>query len=142
MLGVSLESFVAESAFANPYSTAVGAWNHGFIFRRDGSQFDVVIIRSSGLWEHVSRDGSADGETLQQGRIANFSSAAGVVNHLRLITIWDKGWLYLNENLLGELDLSSTRTSGDVGVVAGFYEGSEVAGYATAFEDFAVRRVE
>ena len=90
----------------------------------------------------MSRDGGADGETLQQGRIANLNSAAAVVNHLRLITVGDKGWLYLNENLLGELDLSSTRTSGDVGVLAGFYERSEVAGYATAFEDFSVRSVE
>ena len=142
MLGVSLESFVADSAFASPYSTAVGAWDHGFVFRRAGDQFDVVIIRSDGLWDHVSRGGSADGERLQQGRIPNFSSAAGAVNRLRLITVGDKGFLYLNENLLGELDLSSTLTAGDVGVVAGYYEGDSVAGYATAFEDFAVRRVE
>ena len=142
MLGVSLGSFVAESAFANPYSTAVGAWDHGFVFRRAGDQFDVVIIRSDGLWDHVSRGGSADGERLQRGRIPNFSSAAGAVNHLRLITVGNKGILYLNANLLGELDLSSTLTAGDVGVVVGYYEGDSVAGYATAFEDFAVRRVE
>ena len=142
MLGVSLESFVAESAFANPYSTAVSAWDHGLVFRRTGNEFDVVIIRSNGVWEHVSRYESADGETLRQGRIPNFSSAAGAVNHLRLIAVGDKGWLYLNDSLLGELDLSRGRRPGDVGVVAGFYEGAEVVGYATAFEDFVVRSVE
>ena len=48
----------------------------------------------------------------------------------------------MNENLLGQLDLSGNTAAGDVGVFAGYYAGDEVAGYATAFEDFSVRSVE
>ena len=143
LLGASLESFVAESIFTNPYSTAVGSWDHGFEFRATGAgAFDVVVIRSDGLWDHIRREGGADRERLQQGRITNFRSAAGAVNHLQLIAIGDKGLLYLNGNLLAELDLSGNRRAGDVGVLAGYYAGDEVAGYATVFENFTVRRVE
>ena len=140
---VSLSDGIIEARFHNPYSTREGSWSSGFLFRsgRDNT-FHVVVVSSNGAWYHYLRTGDVDTE---QDLAAEFSNHIDTTrygnNHIRIIANGSEGWLFINGELAGKLDLSGLTGTGRVSAVGSYFQGHGIAGQSTRFEDFTIRRL-
>ena len=142
---MTITDFVSEAEFFNPYSTSGNSWDYGFIFRRSPDGFDILIVYSSGRWEHRLRSGVGDqgDETIGSGYLSTYGSGAFDTstrgsNRLKLVVVEDKGWLFVNSRYVGTLNLGSSVTAGDVNILTGYSSSDQVAGAVTRFEDFTV----
>lgn len=137
--GVYLSDFSARTTFENPYASSVGDWDYGFIFRRTGTdEFHAVVVTNDGWWFHYLRTGSANTTTVAYGRVSGLQTGAGGVNEMRIVAADDRGWFFLNDRLVADLDLSGGNAEGDVAAITGYHEGNEIAGHSTRFTEFAV----
>ncbi len=140
LAGVDYRHLLAEAVFANPYSPSEGPWSHGIMFRRsDVNNFHAAGIRSDGSWFHVVRTGSVESSrTVAEGSISDIDLSAFGVNHVRVVAQGDRGWLFVNRALVGELDLREWGASGDVSAMTGFFTGDEIPGRSTDYKGFGV----
>ena len=130
--------FIAAATFTNPYPRSVGSWDYGIGFRDSGlNSFHAVVVTSDGQWEHFVREGGATSAYEESGRVS-LNLAAGAANDLWLMAVGGTGLLYVNGTLVAELDLSDGPSGGDVWVGTGIYEGDEIDGYVTEYEEFSV----
>ena len=129
---------VVEATFVNPYSAASNKWDYGFIFRRENTGLAIhFAVTSDRRWYLAWRETSdADNQRVGGGTIPTFDTSAGGRNHLRVVAIKERGWLFVNGEFVSALDLSDVTGPGDVAVITGAFEGDEVAGSVTRFEDF------
>ena len=139
--GVSLSDMVIETRFSNPYSTSVGSWDYGFILRNSASNtFHIVFLRSNGYWYHYVRTGTVESTTQLAGQWSSaINTSASGNNHLQLVALGNKGWLFINGTFVSQLNLSGLTRAGTVKTINGYFTGDGVAGQSTKFEDFAVR---
>ena len=132
----------------NPYATSQGSWDYGFLFRCSAhAVFDIVVVSSSGNWEHRARTGtdpSAGGRDIQvaSGRVFGYgmldTSFRGS-NHLKLVAAGGSGEFFVNGNSVGTLTLDPYADGGDVRVMTGYFATrNQRAGAVTRFEDFTV----
>ena len=87
--GVSIEDGTIEAHFYNPYSTTVGDWSYGFLFRLrrldDGTHaFHAVVITGEGYFQHYLRVG-ADNQRLAARHVGEIHTEEGARNHIRII---------------------------------------------------------
>lgn len=140
---VSLSDMVVEATFVNPYSAVSNDWDYGFILRRHvstGKQIQVAVT-SDRRWYYAWRETpDASNQRLGGGTVQNLSTSAGGRNHLRVVAIDDRGWLFVNGEFMAALDLSEVAGAGDVVAVTGVFAGNEVAGAVTRFENFKGER--
>ncbi len=139
--GVHLEEFSAQATFENPYGRSTGGWDYGFIFRGSGEErFHAVVVASDGWWSHYLREGSGDrnADPIAQGRLSSLRTGASGLNEMRVVATGERGWFFLNDRFVAELDLSGGATEGDVAVITGYHEGNEIEGRSTRFTGFAV----
>ena len=140
---VSLSDSVIEARFFNPYSTQVGGWSVGFLLRSGRSNtFHAIVISSNGAWNHYLRTGDVD---IGQDLAAEFSNHIDTnrngSNQIRIITRGPEGWLFVNDEFVGKLDLSGLTSAGSVHAVGAFFRDDAIAGKSTRFEDFTIRRL-
>jgi hypothetical protein len=133
---INVRDFDTEARFFNPYPTTSGEWAYGFLLRFPGDAFYQVSITSSGNWSHLMIGGET--ELLNEGTSDAIDTSEGGSNLLRLMVRGDRGWFYINNQLVTTLDLSHLRQPGDVNIVTGYYLGSEFTGEATRYEGFTV----
>ncbi len=136
----SLLDGIIEARFHNPYASWQGEWSNGFLFRHSGNgEFHAFVIQEDGRWHHHLRTGDADGtQRLTEQYSLQISTASSASNHIRVIALGDKGWLFINGNFMKELDLSSWTEKGEVLAVAGYFTGDGITGYSTSFQDFTI----
>ena len=136
--GVSIANIVVESTFVNPYSSNSNSWDYGFILRRERNDRAIhIVLTSDRNWSLAWRETpSSDNQQLGSGTLSDFNTSAGGRNRLRVVAIGERGWLFVNGEFISTLDLSDVTQAGDVAVITGAYEGDEVAGAVTRFEDF------
>lgn len=132
-------NFIVTSTFKNPYGTSTGNFDYGFMFRNLGGndQFRLPIAENSG-WELAFHSGETEGVQVNSGVINNLRINAGESNDFTLIALEERGWLFCNGSLAGELDLSSSLAEGTVSAASGLYTGNEIPGYTTDFSNFVV----
>ena len=70
------------------------------------------------------------------GTIPTFDTSAGGRNHLRVIAVKERGWLFVNSEFVSALDLLDVTRAGGVAVITGEFTGSQLAGAITRFENF------
>jgi serine/threonine protein kinase len=136
---VSLEDFVASIVFINPYAASENAWDYGFTFRHETTNQQYrLVVRSSKAWVLLNNVGKPDGTEIAHGSIPDLDVNKGVSNHILLICKGDRGWFYLNDKLIAELPLSARTNAGDILAGIGYYNGDEVSGEQTEYQDFTV----
>ena len=140
---VSIADMMVEATFVNPYSAASNTWDYGFIFRQEHTGPAIhVVVTSDRRWYLAWRETSdADNQRVGGGTIPTFDASDGGRNHLRVVAIKERGWLFVNGEFVSTLDLSSVTGAGDVAVITGAFEGNEVAGAVTRFENFQGERL-
>ena len=142
---ISITDFEVSARFFNPYSAFVNSWSYGFLFRQSVSDsFHAVFVRSDGKWYHYVRGGSVPGDQqLQVGILPpEFNVSADGDHHLRVIALGGRGWIIIDGQFAGELDLKGLGRAGRVSVMTGFLSGDSVAGKTTRFEGFAVSSIQ
>ena len=136
--GVEARDFVAEAVFYNPYAAATGSWDIGFLFRETdiNNQFRLTV-ESDGEWSLTAQEGEA-ADVVESGVVNDLNAGAGGANRLTLMANGETGYFFINGRYVSVLDLSAWNVAGDIGVGTSFYEGNEIEGETTAYEEFAV----
>ena len=140
---ISIADMVIEATFTNPYSADHHSWDYGFILREQSNataaSFIEVTVTSANLWSAVLRDtNSASGKRLGGGTFLNLSTDTDGENHLRVVAIGERGWLFVNHEFISAIDLTGIERSGDAAVITGALAGNEVEGASVGFEDFTI----
>ena len=141
---VDLRDFVVEARFLNPYSVASssateGPWDYGFVLRHEKENVQYrFVIKSNKTWVFLNNTGNPDGEILAEGQLPDLDVSKGGSNLIKLVFEGSKGWFYLNDVLITELDCSARTNSGDIYIVTGFFDGDETAGASTEYKGFTI----
>ena len=137
--GVSMADMVVEATFFNPYAASSGSWDYGFILRQDrydeNDSFIQVVITSRRGWA-VLVGSNTPYERVGGGTVNSLDTSPGGNNHLRVVTIGERGWLFVNGDFISVLNLGAVTKPGDIAVITGANSGDEVAGETTRFENF------
>jgi predicted metalloprotease len=112
-----VRDFDAEVRLFNPYPTTRGNWSYGFSFRDRGDTYYDVLIDSDGNWQHDLTSGG-ELQALGQGTSDAIDTSEGGSNRLKLMVRGNRGWFYINNQLVTTFDLSQLGQPGDVFVLA------------------------
>ena len=136
---ISLADGIVETRFFNPYSKEEGNWSSGFLLRSASNKFHVVGIEVSGRWFHRLRTGDAEStQRLADDISTHISTGPSGSNHIRIITLGEEGWLFINGAYVDKLDLGGLVEAGDVLALGSYFSGDGIAGKSTKFEDFTI----
>ena len=126
-----------EAVFHNPSVGSDDGWTHGIFLRGKATNFfHAIFIQRSGKWYHSYRNGpDGDWTRLRQEVSSSIDTTPGGANRLRLVVIENQGWLYINGQPQGTLDLSAVEFT-----QARLALDHEVDDAVTRFEDFIVWR--
>jgi hypothetical protein len=113
------------------------------LFRHMGANQHVrLIIRSDKTLVVMNNVGEPNGAILYQGDIPGLNIDEGGWN---LLTVYclatpqgDRGFIYINKVFVAEVDLSVRGNAGDIAVVTGTYEGDQVEGESTDYQDLSI----
>ena len=130
------EDVLVEAIFYNPYASEATYWEHGFLLRDSGGNYQHwVSIDRQGDWEHIPRLGEQGSLDRRNESAPDINTAPGGKNHLTVVMIGATGRLYINGKYQATLDLSAITDGGRVSLFLN--DGSDGS---TWFEDFAVWR--
>ena len=137
---VSISDMVVEATFVNPYSASTNSWSYGFFLRDDrsivsDSSFLEFVVSSNRRWEVLARSDNAS-ERVRSGTVSNLNTGSGGRNHLMVVAIGARGWIFVNGDYVASVDFSSVTREGDVAVITGAYTGDEMVGAVTRYEEF------
>ncbi len=137
---VSMADGIVEARFFNPYSTREGAWSNGFLIRQSNSdEHHSTVVNESGRWFHFLRTGDVETEQKLADRTSSHISTEPTgSNHIRIIAIHDKAWLFINGAYVDELDLGGWLYAGRVSAITGYFAGDGIADRSTKFEEFTI----
>ena len=101
-----------EATFYNPYSSAAHSFSYGFSFRMNSTDSQMVFISSDSMWYHYAR--MVDGDKLVgSGVLTNLDLTETGTNQIGVVFVGDIGWLFINNSLVTDLDLSDVTGTGD-----------------------------
>jgi len=136
---IDLRDLIMEARFINPHSLDKGPWDYGFIFRHEAANMHYrFVVKSDKTWTLFNNTGDPNGVIISQGEIPSLNVEEKGSNLIRLVLEDTKGWFFLNGELTYELDVSERVNSGDVFVVTGVYQGDEIPGSFTGYQDFTI----
>ena len=141
---VSLTNALIEATFADTHTQHGRDWSHGFFIRKVDQRYYILTIASSGAWYLDLRDGEPphDAIDVQSGYSHNIKVGAGSENHVRLITLDDRGWLFINDAFEAQLDLGEISDAGGVSLIGVWFNDHEYPGATTVYKNFSVRPIE
>ena len=97
----------------------------------------MVLLTSRSRWAAITRAGPFEPfEQIDAGALPGLDVSTGGLNHLMVISIGSRGWIFVNGDFVSAVDLSSVTSVRDVAVITGAYRGGEVAGAITRYQDF------
>lgn len=135
---MGLRSFITEVTFLVPYPSTEAPWDFGLIFRDAGPEVEYrLIFDSDKSWGFYLLSGSPGGKIVLDGTIEDLNTNKGDANKIRLYAEGDRGWFFVNDQFISELDLSK-QYSGAIMIGIGFHQGTEVTGKLTDYKDFSV----
>ena len=113
-------------------------WSAGLMFRKSGEDdYFLFYVSSSGFWsvEHATYSGE-DWQTQEEAFSSEVDIKHPTLNRLEILFIGEVAIVYVNGRELGNVDISSITTSGDVRVAYGIYKGDDPS--TARFEEFTV----
>ena len=132
--GVRARDLLVEADFVNPQGSD---WSYGFIVRNpEFNRLEVIGLTDSEWWFHRTRDTGDDKYTeVDSGFLTDSGATFLTRNHLTLIAIEDRGWFFVNDQLIDELDLSHNQDRGGISAMGGFFREDRDS---PEFQDFNV----
>ncbi len=141
---VSLTNALIEATFIDTHSAEGRSWSHGFLFRTVEQRYYILVISSHGNW-HLKRRNNVppyDPIDVQNGFSSNIRTGRNAENHVRVITLDDRGWLFINGAFEVELDLKEISGTGSVSLIDHWFRNHQYPGKTTVYKDFSVRPIE
>ena len=130
------EDVLVEATFYNPYNTRNAYWEHGFLLRQGGSNYQHwVSIDRDGYWTHFHRLGESKALDRTTERSPDINTAPGGKNDLSVVMTGTTGRVFINGKYQDELDFSAITGAGRISV---FLDDEWVG--STRFGDFTVWR--
>ena len=141
---VSLANAVIEATFVDTHSAEGRSWSHGFLFRTVEQRYYILAISSRGNWHFKHRNNVPpyDAIDVQDGFSSNIRTGRNAENHVRVITLDDRGWLFINGAFEAELDLREISGTGSVSLIDHWFSNHQYPGKTTVYKDFSVRPIE
>ena len=131
---VTLGDVLFEATFLNPNTADDRFWQHGFLLKnKDGHSQYLLFINSDGHWDWFHRLGGSRELGRYSEKSEDIDLSPGGKNLLQGVVIGDRGWVYINGNFQGEMDLSVDTGRDRVTISVSDYRLGE-----TRFEDFTV----
>ncbi|MGY8734218.1 MAG: S1C family serine protease, partial [Pirellulales bacterium] len=127
-----------KAAFYNPYSSVTQSFSYGFSFRKNSTDSHMVFISSDGMWYHYARL-IDDDKLVGSGLLNNLDLTENGTNQVGVVFVGDIGWLFINNSLVTDLDLSDVTGAGDIRAVTGVFGETDMrSGFATNFGAFQI----
>jgi len=127
-----------KATFYNPYSSVTQSFSYGFSFRKNSTDSHMVFISSDGMWYHYARL-IDDDKLVGSGLLNNLDLTENGSNQVGAVFVGDTGWLFINNSLVTDLDLSDVTGAGDIRAVTGVYGETDMrSGFATNFGGFQI----
>jgi serine/threonine protein kinase len=137
--GVNLRDFIVEARFLNPYGQTTGNWDYGFVFRHETKNVQFrFVVRSNKTWVLFNNSGDPNGATIAEGNLTNLNVDEKGTNLIRLVAQGERGWFYLNNALISELDLSARMSAGAVYIASGIFQGDSIAGKSVQYSEYRI----
>ena len=135
---------VIESTIIPPHYDKNRKWSSGFLIRRkNSSQLHSIGITSDGYWFHYARNKNLNPEDIIATEYTSaIKTGSDDKNILRIISIDDKGWLFINEEYITKLDLSLWTGYGDIQPIGSWFTGDEYDGEQTKFNNLNIKSLE
>ena len=136
---LNLQDFMVQVEFMPPYSSSVGDWDFGILFRvqNNGNYRLAMFIGQD--WELENyRKATEEFVPISKGEIENLKSNEGDTNLIQIISMGSLGWLLVNDAQSASLDLSAMQDAGDICIAVGFYKNTEITGEETPYSNFTV----
>jgi len=133
---VSLQDFMMEVVFLNPPGISFKNWSDGLIFRSIGRDDQFILALYENKWKLYNNTGEYT--ILDSGELS-MNLKEGGKNRVQLFALGGKGYLYVNEVFIYQLDLSVRIGSGNVCITSQLFD--EDINVITEFQDFSVWEV-
>lgn len=136
--GVNLKNLIIQARFFNPYGSDENAFDYGFFFRDTGGdqQYRLAVTsESTWIFDFVE---DPNWNQIEKGSLKNFDTSAGGSNLLKLVVLDDRALFYINDQFIYTLPTQNKLIAGDVFIVTASYEGHEIIGSSTDYEDFTI----
>jgi serine/threonine protein kinase len=136
---VSVTNFILEVRFDNPYSTSRGSWANGVSFFSSEDNQYRFVFDSDHSWE-LNHFISSDQDPVQigSGDFSGIDTDANGSNLIRIVRQGDSGEIYINDEFVSTVDLSSWTDVVTIWIATGMYTGYEVTGASTDYQDLNV----
>ena len=132
---LSVQNFIVNITFVNPYSTStVGLWDYGIFFRSKKDAEYRLVILSDQTWTLIDNWEKSYVNTNSSNMITR---NAGEENTIWLIVSGEKAYLFINGAFMKRLNVTQLG-SGDIMPTTGNYAGNEKKSKITEFRDFTV----
>ncbi|MDY6866715.1 MAG: FHA domain-containing protein [Chloroflexota bacterium] len=127
--------------FYPSYQSDEVLWDMGFFFRDQGSNDELRLkIESGGEYYILNRIGE-DENYLVEDTINNLNLSINTPNTVTLMVWEDQCVLFVNNQFITEVDISTRMMSGDVSIVTNIEEENYLPGAETRYENFTIYAV-
>ncbi len=134
-------NFMISANFDVPYPRSTGGWDVGFIFRKSGGgNLQYLAITDSGSYSYRVRKNGED-TLISSGTVSGWNRDSGLDNHIWLVVVEGRGWLFVDHKLVTDLDVSEGSNAGDLEIATGIFKGNEVIGETTIVTDVNAEEV-
>jgi len=135
---------IIEATIIPPHNDNNRNWSSGFLIRRkNNSQLHSIGINSEGYWFHYIRNQNTNPEDITAGEYTSaIKLGLGDNNKLKIVSIDEKGWLFINDQYITTLDLSLWIGNGDIQPIGSWFKGDEYDGEKTIFKNFSIKSLE
>ncbi|MBI5930922.1 MAG: protein kinase [Chloroflexi bacterium] len=135
----SAQDFVMTTTFTNPYDATQNNWDYGFLFRNSPTETYIFGVDSTQNWILFLLQNNQY-TTLAQGEIPQLNLAEGEQNQLTILAVGELGYLFINNQLVTQFDLSTLVASGGFALNIGLI--NEVDGETTDYSAFNIWRLQ
>ena len=138
---------VVSARFHNPYDGSLHDFDYGFILRDNRQDpLTAFVVHSDGEW-YINRSTNSGYQQVASGLAPGLVTQANWNNVLVAGVVGDWGWFSLNGQRLADSNgetlfrLGTGTHSGVVGLVTGFFTGSEQDGANMGFDSFLAEEI-
>jgi hypothetical protein len=132
------KNFILNVVLVNPYSSTFHSWDTSIRFRRNYTDEYRLTIFSAQQWA-LTFGPSTD--PIASGTFTNLRTGEGESNTILLVVRGETASLKVNDVLVPFMDVSAYQESGDIGISIGTWQGDEVDGKSTIFQDLMLWKI-
>jgi len=139
---------VISANFTPPHyeNSHTRTWSQGIVHRKDYSGQYSLVIKNNQNWYHkllISSEGQdTQFITVDSGYSSHINITPGSSNTIKLISLGERGWLWINDQYIEELSFSDRTDPGKIQFGGGFFAGDEIGGERYIMEDVKIKSIE